>query len=679
MRKYISKSYPILVGFLSLICLCSFGQDQKVADSLAHIYQANTAKGVIKLDLLRNLSFNEVNDLKKALSYADELIKLSQQTGNNLYLHRGYSQRGNKKRLMGNLDAAMEDYFKSATFARKANFIPGEGTSYAAIADIYSITDNHKNAMLYYNKAIATLQQSTDSISLASAISNAGDELLNHKNYGAALVYFKRSGVIFDKVNYLVGKAYNLGNIGMVYANIGKNNLAEKNINEAIQLLEEVKDFYPICVYLLSMSDIYVEKGDKSSALLYATKSLKLAQRYGLKQQISDAYLKLSQVHEKTGSSVESLENYKRYIVYRDSVNNVKATQKIADLRTDFEISQKQIEVDFLNQEKKNQRTVLIALVIILGLLAILLAFIVYGYTQKQKANTVLQRQKEEINQKSLLLEHSLTELRLTQTQLIQKEKMASLGELTAGIAHEIQNPLNFVTNFSEVSIDLIGELREEESRSERDADLIEELLTDLTQNLQKISQYGKRASAIVKGMVEHSRSRAGEKRHINLNALADEYLKMAYHGMCAKDINFTAELNTVFSAELSKLEVMPQEIGRVLLNLYNNAFYSLQQKRQMALHGYQPRITVTTSQHEGYIQIRVSDNGLGIAESIKDKIFQPFFTTKPSGEGTGLGLSLSYDVITKGHQGSLTVNSEEGQGAEFIIELPVESATSPS
>ncbi len=661
---YNAKAYYLLIGFFLFIFSYASGQNQKLADSLVLIYQKNTLEGTAKLELLRKLAFNEVNDLNLSLQYAEELIRLSKQEGNDSLLHSGYLQKGNKKRLLGNLDEALEAYIKSAEVAEKINYTSGQGTAYMSMADLYSVLDNHTNSMKYYDKAIAILRKSDNQILLGSAILNAGDEFLSHKNYPSALRYFSESGEIFDKAKYRIGKAYNLGNIGMVYANTGKNMLAEKNINEAIQILDELKDFYPISVYLLSMSDIYLEKGDMPTALRYAMRSQKLAQQYGLKRQISDANLKLSELYEKLGNPDKSLTYYKRHITYRDSVNNVKAVQKMADLRTDYEISQKQIEVDLLNQEKRNQR-------IILGLLAVLLGLIVYAYAQKQKANIILQRQKEEINQKSRQLEQSLTELRVTQTQLIQKEKMASLGELTAGIAHEIQNPLNFVNNFSEVSAELVDELREEEARHERDVELIGDLLDDLTQNLQKINHHGGRASAIVKGMLEHSRSSTGERRPTDLNALAAEYLKIAYHGLRVKDKDFDADLKTDFGTTVERIEVVPQEIGRVLLNLYNNAFYAVNEKQKTAPEDYKPTVTVNTTRLNGHTEIRVSDNGTGIPDSVKAKIFQPFFTTKPTGEGTGLGLSLSYDIITKGHGGSLSVESRDGEGTAFVIQLP--------
>ncbi|WP_020605029.1 tetratricopeptide repeat-containing sensor histidine kinase [Spirosoma spitsbergense] len=367
---------------------------------------------------------------------------------------------------------------------------------------------------------------------------------------------------------------------------------------------------------------------------------------------------------------LQRLEYLQERAAKQDKEKQLALSQKEQALKASaLELSQAEVK----NQTQ--QRTYLLGGV---GLLAALLGLIAYGYTQKQKANVVLHQQKEEINQKSNQLEQSLAELKATQAQLVQKEKMASLGELTAGIAHEIQNPLNFVNNFSEVSAELVTELKEEREKDrtgvagERDGVLEDELLEDLQQNLLKINHHGSRASAIVRGMLEHSRSSTGEKRPTNLNALADEYLKIAYHGLRAKDKEFNAELKTDFETDLSLIEVAPQEIGRVLLNLYNNAFYAVQEKQTTAPSGYQPTVTVSTVQLNGQVEIRVSDNGTGISKSVRDKIFQPFFTTKPTGEGTGLGLSLSYDIITKGHGGSLTVESQEGEGTTFVIQLPV-------
>lgn len=396
-----AKAYYFLISFLCIIQTIT-GQDQKVADSLAVIYQKDILEDTAKLELLRNLSFNEMSDLKLALKYAEELITLSKRLENNLYLHRGYLQKGNKKRLLGDLEEALDAYFMSGEAARKAKFIKGEGTAYSAIADIYAVSNNHTNARTYYSKAIATLRQSKDSVAIATSISNAGDEFLNSKIYDSALLYFRESEIIFERVNYLIGKAYSLGNIGMVYANIGENNLAEKNINEAIRILEESEDYYPICVYLISMSDIYLQKGDDRTAMSYAMRSLKLAEQYGLKEQISDANLKLSELYERAGNTGESFRYYKNHIAYRDSVNNIKSVQKMADLRTDFEVSKKQVEVDLLNLQKRNQRIVVIATTIALVLI-FLLAIGLYRRNAFIKRTNIIIREEKNRSENLLL------------------------------------------------------------------------------------------------------------------------------------------------------------------------------------------------------------------------------------------------------------------------------------
>jgi signal transduction histidine kinase len=283
-------------------------------------------------------------------------------------------------------------------------------------------------------------------------------------------------------------------------------------------------------------------------------------------------------------------------------------------------------------------------------------------------------KQKEEISVQRDNLEQTLEELKSTQAQLIQREKMASLGELTAGIAHEIQNPLNFVSNFSEINKELIAEMKQEmDSGKMKEATAI---ANDIEDNEEKIRFHGKRADAIVKSMLHHSRSASGEKQPTDINALADEYLRLSYHGQRAKDKTFNATLHTDFDESISKVNVVPQDISRVLLNLFNNAFYSVHEKKKQQLSSYEPVITVSTKNHDDKIEISVYDNGLGIPKKVVDKIYQPFFTTKPTGQGTGLGLSLSYDIITKEHGGELRVETKEGEYAEFIIQLPVEGAS---
>ena len=280
-----------------------------------------------------------------------------------------------------------------------------------------------------------------------------------------------------------------------------------------------------------------------------------------------------------------------------------------------------------------------------------------------------LEQKRRAIEETNAALTKSLEELKAAQTQLIQSEKMASLGELTAGIAHEIQNPLNFVNNFSEVSKELLDEMKAElDNGNIEDA---KHLATDVIQNLEKILHHGKRADGIVKGMLQHSRTSTGQKELTDINTLADEYLRLAYHGMRAKEKSFNATLKTDYDQTLGNINIIPQDMGRVLLNLITNAFYAVGEKKQQQPEGYEPTISVSTKRNGDKAAIMIADNGNGIPQKVLDKIFQPFFTTKPTGQGTGLGLSLAYDIV-KAHGGEIKVETKEHEGSIFIIQLPV-------
>ncbi len=280
-----------------------------------------------------------------------------------------------------------------------------------------------------------------------------------------------------------------------------------------------------------------------------------------------------------------------------------------------------------------------------------------------------LDKQKQLIEIKNRVLNETMTNLKETQSQLIQSEKMASLGELTAGIAHEIQNPLNFVNNFSDINSELIAEMKEEIDKGNLEE--AKALANDISENEKKINFHGKRADGIVKGMLQHSRSSNNIKESVNINALADEYLRLAYHGLRAKDKSFNAAMKTNYDESIGNITAVPQDIGRAMLNLITNAFYAVNEKKKTHPDNYEPTVSVSTKKTGYKVEIRIKDNGNGIPQKVLDKIFQPFFTTKPTGQGTGLGLSLCYDII-KAHGGGLKVETKEGEGSEFIILLPI-------
>jgi signal transduction histidine kinase len=336
---------------------------------------------------------------------------------------------------------------------------------------------------------------------------------------------------------------------------------------------------------------------------------------------------------------------------------------------------EKEYKINLLNKSVESGRNLRNAMIIGLSILSAFMIWIIYQYQYRRKLSQMLQMQNQEITGQHKRLEQTLVNLKATQAQLIQSEKMASLGELTAGIAHEIQNPLNFVNNFSEINTELSAEILEAAEKG--DLEEVKVIAAVIRNNQEKIAEHGKRADSIVKSMLQHSRSSAGAKEPTDISALADEYLRLSYHGMRAKDKSFNATLKTEFDPHLPLLPVVSQDISRVLLNLFNNAFYAVHEKSKTAGREYEPTVTVRTklspagNGNPSSAIISVSDNGPGISDSIKEKIFQPFFTTKPTGQGTGLGLSLSYDIITKAHGGNIHVSTQEGNGSTFMIQLP--------
>jgi two-component system, NtrC family, sensor kinase len=366
-------------------------------------------------------------------------------------------------------------------------------------------------------------------------------------------------------------------------------------------------------------------------------------------------YRLLSTLYEQTGNYKNANDAHKRYLILQDSLKADQSKFSSLSFEIEQEMNEKELSIAKLESKSKIadlSRNFTIGIAVLLSILA---GGIYHRFQSKKKANIVLEK--------------TLATLKSTQAQLIQSEKMASLGELTAGIAHEIQNPLNFVNNFSEVNKELVEEMQAELNAGNIESAIV--ISNDLKENEEKINHHGKRADAIVKGMLLHSRTSNSQKEPTDINALADEYLRLSYHGLRAKDKSFNAAFETDLYPALPNIEVVPQDIGRVLLNLINNAFFAVNEKAKANDTDYKPTVTVSTKNLSDRIEVSVKDNGNGIPEEIKNKIFQPFFTTKPTGQGTGLGLSMSYDIITKGHGGEIKVESAEEEGTAFIIYLP--------
>ncbi|MDQ6757038.1 MAG: ATP-binding protein [Bacteroidota bacterium] len=453
-----------------------------------------------------------------------------------------------------------------------------------------------------------------------------------------------------------------------------KNNFAGAldNYRKSISIALFEVDYRTASVVYNSMAGIFKKLNQVDSAIYYAKEGLKYGEMLGYKNRILTASKLLAQLYENRDPK-EAVKYYKMASAANDSLYGAKKVLQLQATTVKEQERQRESEDANIAYKNKMRQYMLMGAIAVFLIIAVILF---RNNRQKQKAYTKLVQQQEE--------------LKATQQQLIQSEKMASLGELTAGIAHEIQNPLNFVNNFSEVSTELADELRDAVEKNDNKQAIA--IADDIKQNLNKINHHGKRADAIVKGMLQHSRSSSGKKEPTDINALADEYLRLSYHGLRAKDKTFNATMETHYDDSLEKINVIPQDIGRVILNLITNAFYAVDEKKKLqdlegfknlqGLNTFTPTVSVSTKRVGDKVLISVKDNGPGIPQKVLDKIFQPFFTTKPTGQGTGLGLSLSYDIV-KAHGGELKVETKEagpddpvgrGEGSEFIILLPAKS-----
>jgi two-component system NtrC family sensor kinase len=526
---------------------------------------------------------------------------------------------------------------------------------------LMAATNNVEQEIIEYKKAKLLCEESGSFELLGIVNENLGYAYLKTNKPNLALMSYNEAERNFKQQGFLsyIGQVYK--GLGEIYLKKGNSALALQYFHKAGTAAKQYNNLAGAVSYYLDLTGFFLQQRQPDSSLFYANETLKILHSLGSKD-LGPAYENLYKSYQLKKNTDSAYKYQGLALQFKDSSYNttIKNLADFQKLSFGQQLRAKELEKEKVSIQTKIRTYVLLATIV--GCL--LLAIIFYRNSwQRQKANAILNNQKEEI-------ESTLLRLKTTQAQLIQAEKMASLGELTAGIAHEIQNPLNFVNNFSEVSVELVDEMQFElKSGDKEEAIAISE---DIKQNLEKIRHHGKRADAIVKGMLEHSRAGSGNKEPTDINALADEYLRLSYHGLRAKDKSFNSELVTHLEPDLPKVNVVPQDIGRVLLNLFNNAFYAVSQKSKAAGADYKPEVSVTISSENNRVIIKVKDNGNGIPDAIKDKIMQPFFTTKPTGEGTGLGLSLSYDIVVKGHGGSIAVDSKEGEGSEFIIQFPV-------
>lgn len=548
----------------------------------------------------------------------------------------------------GELPEGLELGLQGLSIAKKHNLIYDQGSLLIRIANAYGSLRDFEKALMYYHQAIALMKDAPDPFFYAAAHWRAGDAYAELQQVDSAFFYAKKAEDLAKKMGNQFIQQGVAPTLGFAYGKKGNDSLALKYLRSNRGLNSTIR-----------LAIFFKDRAQYDSALFYANRAYKVSLQYKVKDAESAAATILSELLESSDPK-SALKYYKLAVEARESIYGA---EKIFSAKS-IELEEQQLENDRQLAEIALRNKIRIFTTLAGLLVAMLIALILFwNYRKVRRINGQLEQQKKEINQ-------ALADLKKTQSLLIQSEKMASLGELTAGIAHEIQNPLNFVNNFSEVNTELIDELQKEMDKGNlAEAKVIS---NDIRDNEQKIILHGKRADAIVKGMLQHSRTSSGLKVPTDINALCDEYLRLSYHGLRAKDKNFNANFETDFDSTLERMDVVPQDIGRVILNLINNAFYAVSEKKKSSdlPAGYEPTVRVSTRKSVEKVLISVKDNGIGIPQMILDKIFQPFFTTKPTGHGTGLGLSLSYDIV-KAHGGELSVETMEEDGTEFIVTLP--------
>ena len=581
--------------------------------------------------------------------------------------------------VLGDYSHAIEYHLQSIKLNEQLKNTSDLQLSYLNISEAYSDAGDYDNAIEYAYKGkgiIDTVTKEDTPLVFRRMLTwtYIGEAYEKFGKLDSAFFYLKKARAI-DSTYFNSQSGFTTLHLAGTYAK--RNELAEaiKYYRETIHI-SRIHDFRSDLMDACNgLAKVFSQTGQTDSAIFYANQTVLIGNNTAYPLAILNAVTILSHIYKSKNNLDSAVKYMGLSILIKDSLFNREKVRQVQDVSFSEQLHQQELQQK-IEQNKVQYKNQLNIYILLAGLLILL---IVAGglwrrNVYKQRSFAILQKQKQEIDTQKQKVESALSELKATQNQLIQSEKMASLGELTAGIAHEIQNPLNFVNNFSEVNDELISELVDEVDKGNMEE--VKGIANDIRQNLEKISHHGKRADTIVKGMLQHSRQSSGSKEPTDINALCDEYLRLSYHGVRARDSSFNADIKTDFDESISTINIVPQDIGRVLLNLINNAFYAVSAKALTTADSkYKPTVSVQTKKINDKIEIVVHDNGNGIPQNIIDKIFQPFFTTKPTGEGTGLGLSLAYDII-KAHRGEIKVQTKEGEGTAFVIRLPVTSNT---
>ncbi len=584
------------------------------------------------------------------------------------------------QRNRGDLGSSLQLSFKALELSRKAGYQENEGTDLYQIGVTYKHLGDFEKALDYLFSSLSIFRETNNRLFQSYPINVIGSIYFENGDYTKALEYHEEGLTIRQESHDKLGEAGSLDNIGFTHFKLQNYSEAIHYCQQSLGIAESTGDKRSESNALLHLAEVYKQTGDIANATKCSSKSLEIKKVIGDRRGEVEMLLFLAALHETVTGNYEVIELLGNALKIAEELQMLDLLSRVHfhlskyyEQQRNHEKALKHLDIHVTLEKEFHKNTIT---------QKVLNLEITHKAEETKKEADVIRLKNEEltklnkeIEEQKERLENTLADLKSTQAQLIQSEKMASLGELTAGIAHEIQNPLNFVNNFSEVNKELVDELEQEADKG--NIEEVKSIARDIKKNEEKINHHGKRADAIVKGMMLHSRQTQGAKEPTDINALCDEYLRLSFHGIRARDKNFNAEIKTDFDKDLStvegKINIIPQDIGRVLLNLYNNAFYAVNERLRQAQSdkNYQPSVSIITKKINDKIEISVSDNGNGIPQNIVDKIFQPFFTTKPTGQGTGLGLSLSYDIV-KAHGGEIKVETKEGEGSDFIIQLPV-------
>ncbi len=658
-------------------CLTTAFAQKAVIDSLHQAFQATT-NDTLKLVLSQRLSWEWMNiNSDSSIAYANRYQQFAQNFGYTVNEADALRLKGFNYFYLGNHARSLEillDGLKvlqqeSGLLPSKFVLLLNPGFSAGSIEKYDVYIEGHLHnvlAIVYWANRSEKQHYHFDKLFLFAESSGADDlkvfalfgRGINAKNKDSAIILFSKGYhlAMLQKDFKFQGPIAEY--VGAAYHDVGDHRSEYSFLHKGAWLNVVNGNIRNSGWSYIKLAEYFSERKNLDSMIHYAQKALGVG-RNGHYPDIELAALRqIAGVY----NAMNNKDSANKYLTVLAQLTNSSVSSESVRQFQNVELNRQAQEQEVLSTKERLAAKGRLYSVLTGLLVLLVIALILWrNNRQKNKANEQLQYQKNK-------LQKALQELKSTQAQLIQSEKMASLGELTAGIAHEIQNPLNFVNNFSEVNREMIVEMKEEITKGNYAE--VKIIANDIEANEQKINHHGKRADAIVKGMLQHSRQTKGISQPTDINALCDEYLRLSYHGMRAKEKNFNADFKTDFDENVGNIDIVPQEVGRVILNLLTNSFYAVNEKKQMNVEGYEPIVSVSTKKIGDKVEIKVTDNGNGIPQKSLDKIFQPFFTTKPAGQGTGLGLSLSYDII-KAHGGEIQVESKEGEGSEFTILLP--------